>query len=1107
MFDSSLRKKRAVGIVLAALLLALFLALNRFPKLDTVRGDLDAVTAPQVECFQGFCIEEEPESSFLSRWWDFSVEYLRLVAAGMAFAFLMAGLTEAFLFPQSSQRSFSGGGIWKGTLKGMAVGPVMTLCSACIAPIAASLWRRGAGIGGTLATVQGSSTLNLPALVMVVLVFSPMLGGSRILLSVVGVLLIGPLVALIVGVGKPSPADEVDVTGPPEPQVSPWGVALREGFRDWAKFSGSYLVRMGPIMVLAAFVSGLVIQWVSAETVETYLGNNMRGVAIAATFGILINVPLLFEIPLVALLLLLGMGTAPAATLLFTAAAAGPATFWGLARFVPRKAIAAFAAVTWAVGLVGGIAVLGVDAIFPGLESGLRDQAAYAGPREGVAENTASVAPRPADNAGLDAGGARPRPPSNASWNAPGQPVPSIAYGAVNSTAPVTPFTPISRDALKNDDDFWSDRVWNYRPGVVVFDYNRDGAFDFYISAQSGAPAFLYRNEGDGTFSNVAADAGVAAVESNSSGAVACDLNNDGYQDLYVGARGVAGKGLDYRAALGNEESATRLRRAVKDRLFLNSQDGTFEEITDSAFGAAPNLRSAASVACADVDGDGWLDIYVGNLITEDFLEFGRSSHPGHYNVLYLNNGDLTFQDIAESAGVRGPQITMRDPEGQPIVFEDAQTGQQYEGYDPNARDANGNRVGDPTGRTHAVLFFDYDDDGDPDLWVASDGDRLHVFRNDSSPGTVRFTPVARTIGIDKVGNWMGFAVGDYDGDADLDVFVTNVGYHTLTRPPQRKPGGDCSYHARFTWGTCQHVLLRNDGTDEVAGVGKIGVYRDVASSAVVLPSPIMPPDSLDPGNIHPSWTAPTGLAAYDFGFGATFFDFDNDTDQDLYWLGSEVDRGTGPNGHLYPAAGRMLRRDGRGVFEDITVRARLLDIFRVDYSTLEPGDPQAGATAQRIRTKLHENGKGLAHGDMNGDGYVDLIGTNSSGAVTGDSPWVEEAQGPFFVWLNGGGENHWLTLRLKGRMAIDGSGSNADGVGARVYVTTSAGEGEPALVQVQEVRAGSSYLSMDSVDLEFGVGSAQTVDQVVILWPSGREQLLRDVGVDQVIEIVEPEA
>lgn len=102
-------------------------------------------------------------------------------------------------------------------------------------------------------------------------------------------------------------------------------------------------------------------------------------------------------------------------------------------------------------------------------------------------------------------------------------------------------------------------------------------------------------------------------------------------------------------------------------------------------------------------------------------------------------------------------------------------------------------------------------------------------------------------------------------------------------------------------------------------------------------------------------------------------------------------------------------------------------------------------------------------------------------------------------MWMNPGGNNRWIALRLKGRMAIDGTGSNADGIGARVYI--SAG----GKTQVQEVRAGSSYLSMDSVELEFGLGRANNVDWVEVFWPSGRTQKLEDVAANQVLEILEP--
>ena len=1039
--------------MLLAVIVGLFFALNRFPKLDAVGGDLDIVSSASEQCFQGFCIEREAGTGLLEQWWVFSVTYLRLVAIGMGFAFLVAGLAEAFLFPTGSGRGLASGGVFKRTVKGLAVGPVMNLCSACIVPVSTAFHRKGVGIEGTIAMVQSSATMNIPALAMVFFVFTPMLGFSRLFLAIIGALLLGPVVALVIRRSREEAGEEREAVELVEIEdTRPWGPVLVEAGRDWVKASLGYLVRLGPMMVVAAFISGLVIQWLSPETVSTYLGNNVTGIVIAATFGILINVPLLFEIPLVALLLLFGMGTAPAATLLFTAAAGGPFTFWGLAKAMPKRAIAAFAAATWILGLLGGLAVLGIGVFIWQSADDLRVEAAY--------KNTAPVV-------------------MGEPFSAP--------------ITPVTPFTELNLSPAKGPTF-----IWGQRPGVAVFDYDRDGDLDFYITADQDYSNVLYQNDGQGNFEDVAGEAGVEANEWNSTGVVACDFNNDGYQDLYVGSQGAIGDGLDFRSPPHEQGN--------KDLLFLNNGDGTFTDITDAAFGKAVNLRSAMSIACADVDGDQWLDIYVGNLFDNDFRVMNLPSHPGHYNVLYRNNGDLTFTDVSESAGVKGPQILMRYPDGKPVLFEDPETGELFEGYDPTVTDDAGNQVGEPTGQTHAILFFDQDDDGDPDLWVANDGDRLYIYRNDSTPGNIRFTSVAGEMGLDQVGAWMGFALGDYDGDADLDVFVTNMGFHFRLREPHETPRGMCNYHDQFHWGNCLNALFRNDSAQEAPGVGSVGWFVDVAPTTQVVPSPIMPPESLDSSAIYPGRPVPTGLAAYDFGFGTTFFDYDNDGDQDLYWLGSTVERGEGPGGQVFPSAGRMLEGDGRGAFRDITVRAHLLDIDLVDYSILEREDPTPLLEAYRINPRFHENGKGLAHGDLNGDGYVDLIGTNARGFVH-HGPQITELPGPLFVWMNGGGENHWITLRLRGRMAIDGTGSNADGIGARVYLTTKPKGADKALVQVQEALGGSSYLSMNSVDLEFGLGLSDRIDEILVLWPSGRLQTLRDVDADQVLLIEEPDA
>ena len=231
-----------------------------------------------------------------------------------------------------------------------------------------------------------------------------------------------------------------------------WTEALSGGFRDWARTSVGYLVRLGPLMVVAGFASGLAIQWISPDTVARYFGNDLQGVAIAATLGILINVPLLFEIPLVALGLMLGMGTAPAAALLFTAAAGGPVTFWGLAQVIPKRAIASFATATWILGAAGGLAVMGIGAfLWDSTASASVDASAVA---RGVGDSSAAIT----DQELVDVSGDGP-------------------VGVVRFT----------NEAHKLFGG--KSALMSRFPGVAIFDYDRDGDHDIYITqAESDAP-------------------------------------------------------------------------------------------------------------------------------------------------------------------------------------------------------------------------------------------------------------------------------------------------------------------------------------------------------------------------------------------------------------------------------------------------------------------------------------------------------------------------------------------------------------------------------------------------------------------------------------------
>jgi len=874
MLQTAQGKRRVTGLILLAVILALFLWFNRIPKLDTVETDLAGVTAPAAECFQGFCIDGSPGSTLLTRWWDFSLAYLKLVTVGMLFAFLVAGLTEVFLFPPAgAQGSWSQGGI-RGSIKGLLVGSAMNLCSACIVPVSSAFRRRGAGIESTLAIVQGSCTMNLPALVMVVMVFSPMLAGTRIGLSLVGALLLGPLVVYAVGRKQRNVAsrDELPVIAVPDLIHEPWRQIIREGLRDWLFASARYFFRLGPIMVLAGFASALAIQWISPDTVNRFLGDNIWGVALAATLGLLINVPLLFEIPLVAALLMVGMGTAPAATLLFAAAAGGPITFWGLARVMPRSAIAAFAAATWTLGLAAGLLILIIGPLFGGDGPALKASGASATEAAGLNSSPDETAltqltlpgelkltmlqPDTAstlgdvlvtvkgsgfvDGAGITIDGVE------SAWafldeNTMTAWVPAHAPGNVD----VVITNPDGRTSLLPGGLTYEPPIFvevgnesgvaftHYRDivdiiplgaGVVVFDFNGDGEQDIYVTSTEDIAGLasdtqghnaLYRNNGDGTFTDVATQAGVGDLSGKGNGGCAADYDNDGDQDLFVTNWG-------------------------STKLFRNEGDGTFLDVTSGAGVTDPD-ETYRSMGCAwgDYDRDGNLDLVVVRHIDE--------SNPDAFTkriyyldvrplTLYHNNGDGAFTDATSILG--GTTTPLRDP----------------------------GAFGNIWGAGFQPSWVDFDNDGDPDLYVVNDfGEDVQpnvLWRNDgpSSDGSWMFTDISNTSGADMAMFGMGIAIADINADGYFDFFVTNLGDNRL-------------------------LTSNADGasfSDKAADAGvAVGTFRRQQRA---------------------SW-------------GAVFFDYDNDGYEDLYfasgWLDTDdINRREQPN---------MLFRNngGDGAFTD----------------------------------------------------------------------------------------------------------------------------------------------------------------------------------------------
>ena len=277
-----------------------------------------------------------------------------------------------------------------------------------------------------------------------------------------------------------------------------------------------------------------------------------------------------------------------------------------------------------------------------------------------------------------------------------------------SSTAPSASTTPLSPSTYTLR---WAEEhlVPTMGSGVTFGDYDGDGDQDIYIvrCAPSKEPSanVLYRNNGDGTFTDVTEEADVGDTGLGMD-AVFGDVDNDGDADLYVANYG-------------------------PNVLYRNNGDGTFTDITEQAGVAAPGW--SMGVAFADVDHEGDLDLYVANYVDLPSSLTGTSARfpddfPGQINVLYRNNGDGTFTDITEQAGV---------------------------GNDGN--------------RSTAVLFTDFDNDRDVDFYVVNDLGPNALYSNNRD-GT--FTNVAERTGVHDNGRGVDIAGGDVDKDSFMDLCI-----------------------------------------------------------------------------------------------------------------------------------------------------------------------------------------------------------------------------------------------------------------------------------------------------------------------------------------------
>ena len=492
----------------------------------------------------------------------------------------------------------------------------------------------------------------------------------------------------------------------------------------------------------------------------------------------------------------------------------------------------------------------------------------------------------------------------------------------------------------------------------------------------------------------------------------------------------------------------------------------------------------SGGVAFFDYDNDGLLDIFFVNSLTVDMVKTKQKTR----SALYHNNGDGTFTDVTDKAGVGdvgwGMGVAIGDYNndgfediyvtclGANHLFKNNGKG----GFTDVTQKAG---VGDPRWSTGAA-FFDYDNDGNLDLFVANyvdfDVNNLPEFgkgktcqfkgvpvqcgprglkgAGDSlyhNNGDGTFTDVSKKAGVaDEAGYYgLGVIADDFDGDGLIDIFVANDStpnflYHN---------NGDGTFkEVGFSSGTAV-----NDNGSEQGSMGvTLGDYDHDGKLDLFITNFDDDYNTLyhNDGNgsfTDVSYAAKVGAVSLPYvGWGTFFFDYDNDGWVDLFVA----------NGHVYPQLPTYRQRN-------------FVHHNNHDGTFSEVGE-QLGAPFVEKRT-----GRGAAFGDFDNDGDVDIV--------------INNLDGPAQLLRNDGGNSNNSIL-----VKTIGVKSNRDGIGARVKVVSG------NLTQIQTVYSGGSYISQNDLRLHFGLQGNLKVDLIEVHWPSGAVDKITNVTANRILTIKE---
>ncbi len=443
--------------------------------------------------------------------------------------------------------------------------------------------------------------------------------------------------------------------------------------------------------------------------------------------------------------------------------------------------------------------------------------------------------------------------------------------------------------------------------GGAFFDADNDGALDIYlvnsgywpgrtdIAMRPNTSAALYQNNGDGTFTDITAVAGVGNRGNYGQGVACADYDNDGDTELYVTNFGA-------------------------NVLYRNNGDGTFTDVT--AHAGVGDAAWSSSACFLDYDRDGHLDLFVVNYLNYSldvpYRPCGEGEtrtycHPslfeGAPDRLYRNNGDGTFTDVSQEAGVGG-------------------IGGMFHG------------------KGLGVVSADFNNDGTPDLYVANDDTRNDFFFNNGDGTFSELSLLAGCAysfnGVAQAG--MGVAAGDYNGDGTLDIFVTNLSYETNALYRNNGDGTftDVIYEARLGKESYLYVGFGtgffdadNDGWFELF-IANGHIIDNIAETHDVLT--YAQPNQLFRNNGDGTFSEISDTAGPYFqraqvSRGSSFGDYDNDGDVDMLVTQSNGpatllrnESGNKQNWLRIKTVGTVSNRDGIGarvILTDDTARDR----------------------------------------------------------------------------------------------------------------------------------------------------------------------------------------